>query len=119
MITAMRLGIKVNAAIIAPDGNGGSCSYGETAPPELRAVIAVAAPTWISEFRRSEFPRGAVGVLGAWGAGSDWETAIRAVGDDVGLRRATDRAREILAEHRAELLAIADRIDRDGYVFGD
>jgi hypothetical protein len=87
LVVASRLGVRVLGAYVG-DGaeDGGACSYAEEAPPEIRATVALAPTVWLTEFQSSEFRSGPGGVVGSWGRGLDLETAIRAVGDDVGLQ---------------------------------
>ena len=108
-VVAQALGIEVNAAAVAHNGDGGGCFH-ERAPRFETATIALAGELWIGMYRSLEYPRGPMGCE------ADRRAAIDAVGSDMNweLGRAHRRCFEILKENRAIVLSLGDRIDRDG-----
>jgi hypothetical protein len=64
---------------------------------------------WIDTFRSFEFPAGAVGCC------HDRGNVVRRV-DDWDVREARRRAHRVLLERQADVLALADRLQRDRVV---
>jgi hypothetical protein len=108
-VVAEAFGATVSVATISTDGSG-FCRYSVAGLTDLhRCAVMLAAKVWLETFRTIAFPRGASGTA------QDRRDAA-ATGAD--LRQATDLAFEILRDNRAAVLALADRIDRDGHAFG-
>jgi hypothetical protein len=108
-IVAQSFGVPVRLAHVLPDGSG-ECRH-ESGTPFQTATIALAGEMWIGTFRSLEFPRGPVGCI------SDRRTALKALPDHFEFSKAYDRCFTILRENHAKVLALADRIDKDGHVF--
>lgn len=104
-VAARALGVHVREVTIAEDGSGATV-YVETSR-ENNAVIAAAGQVWIGEFRALVFP------AGARGCGRDEQVLARSTGADAyNVNRARRRARLILGERRAEVLALAQQLAR-------
>lgn len=104
-VVAQALGLEVRAAYVTTDG--GHCLHTRGTPHQT-ATVALAGQVWISIFRSLEFPRGATGCA------DDRRKAADAVDTGMAWEKAHRQCFEILKENRAAVLALADRIDRDG-----
>ena len=74
-----------------------------------RQVIAVAGELWITIFRSMRYPEADAGC------GRDHH-ALGQAADEFGAQQAVVQATRILREHRAAVLALTDRIERDSRV---
>jgi hypothetical protein len=108
-VVAQSLGVPIRLAHVLLDGSG-ECLH-ESGTPFQTATIALAGEMWIGIFRSLEFPRGPVGCI------PDRRTALKALPDQFEFGKARDQCFTILRENRAKVLALADRIDRDGHAF--
>jgi hypothetical protein len=90
------------------DPSGGLCTYEKGSTPFETAVIALAPKVWIEQIRYQQFSP----AFGATGCESDLQRARDAVGWEID--RAAKRAYEILLDNYDSVLAVADRLDRDG-----
>ena len=90
------------------DGNGG-CRFVEGLDKIDNAAVYLAGGMWIRVFRSGRFPGGATGCR------LDHEAVLRRV-DDMELQEAQRRAHAALYERQADILALADRLERDGTV---
>jgi hypothetical protein len=108
-IVAQSLGVPVRLAHVLPDGSG-ECLH-ESGTPFQTATIALAGEIWISTFRNLEFSRGPVGCI------PDRQKAVKALPDHFEFSKARDRCFTILRDNHAEVLALADKIDKDGHAF--
>jgi hypothetical protein len=106
-IVAQALGLDVRLAHISGKG-GGQCLY-ECGTPHQTAVVAMAGDIWINVFRSYEF------VGGAHGCEDDRQTYLRAVPDDVAYNKAYRECFDILRRNYSTIIALADRIDKDGH----
>lgn len=108
--TALALGWRLGEVGVEADGSGCTEYRREDAgnPIEL-AAVCLAAEIWICDFRAWEFPGGDPGCR---------KDRRKAAGltDGFGLERAARRAREILRANHAQVLVLADQIERDGVV---
>jgi hypothetical protein len=102
---AEALGYRVHEVVIGDHGSG-HVEY-EQASRKDTAVIAVAGGLWITAFRSAQYPEGDAGC------GQD-DRALAVAADQFDGRQATAQATQILREHRAAVLALADRVERDG-----
>lgn len=104
---ARALGLEVAATYVTSDG--GRCLHARGTPFQT-ATVALAGQMWIGTFRSLEFPRGPTGCA------DDLRRAHQAVGSDMRweLGKAHRLCRELLADNRATILALADQLDRDG-----
>lgn len=105
-IVAQALGLPVRFARISAD-HSGSCVHGSGSELE-NATVVVAAELWIERFRGYEYPNGPTGCAG--------DRKAAAAIDELILRKARDNCMAILRDHRAVVLACADKIERDGFV---
>jgi hypothetical protein len=98
------------------DGSGGLCRYIRSDDPIDNAAVSVAGELWISMFRSDEFPGGALGCS------EDRRDALRTTGDVTGdweLREARQRAHTALVTYGADVLSLADRLQRDRMIVFD
>jgi hypothetical protein len=96
------------------DPSGGLCSYERGLTPLETAITCVAPIVWLEQIRYQEFPHYLAN--GATGCESDLRKAQVAVGCDMNfeLGRAFRKARELLLDEYDSVMAIGDRLDRDG-----
>jgi hypothetical protein len=94
--------------------SGGLCSYERGLTPLETAVVCVAPIVWLEQIRYRSFPHYLAN--GATGCESDIRKAQDAVGCDMNfeLGRAFRNARELLLAEYDSVMAIGDRLDRDG-----
>jgi hypothetical protein len=87
----------------------GWCRSSSTTTGSVKwAAIAMAGEMWVTRFRSFEF------LEGDSGCGLDRRAVNRAV-DDFGAGEA-GVCHRILREHQADVLALAQRLDRDGHL---
>lgn len=103
-----------SVSIDGDDARSGLCTFEKGSTPLEIATICVAPIVWIQQVYYRQFryylPNGASGCE------SDLRRAQELVGYDMTfqLGRAFTQAREILTEHADEVIAVANRLDRDG-----
>jgi hypothetical protein len=112
LVVARYLGLRVAHAGISPDDDsGGECSYAR-GDDHQTATVAMAGELWIGTFRMLQFigpPRGCE---------RDRQLVATALGrDDISYRRAARDCHDILKANKDALLAIADKIEREGQVY--
>jgi hypothetical protein len=106
---ALQLGLAVyDVRMNDGDGNGG-CRFVEGPGKIDNAAVYLAGGMWIRVIRSGRFPGGATGCR------LDHEAVLRRV-DDMELQEAQRRAHAALYERQADILALADRLERDGTV---
>jgi hypothetical protein len=106
-VAASALGLKVKSAEIADDDSG-SCVY--VAGTKLESAIVLMAPEiWLDRFRRDQFPYGPKGLKAD-------HRALTEIGDALILRTAMKHCVEILRQNSALVLALSDRIEKNGRV---
>lgn len=97
-------------SINSDNPSGGLCTYEKGSTPFETATIAVAPIVWLEQIRFAEFPH--YMSNGATGCESDLKRARVAAGWE--LDRAFKCCREILLDNYDSVLAVADKLDRDG-----
>ncbi|MFZ0118108.1 MAG: hypothetical protein WAL99_01385 [Pseudonocardiaceae bacterium] len=110
-VIVLSFGLALHSiSIDVNDPRGGLCQYSKGATPFQNAVIAIAPVVWLDHIRDRDFPyslpRGATGCESDLIRARDnarWE-----------LDRAVRQAREILTENYDSVMAVADKLDRDG-----
>jgi hypothetical protein len=96
------------------DPSGGLCSYEKGLTPLETAITCVAPIVWLEQIRYQDYPHYLAN--GATGCESDLRKAQNAVGCDMNFEfgRAFRQSRELLLAEYDSVMAIADRLDRDG-----
>ncbi|MGW6915558.1 hypothetical protein ACWGB8_17325 [Kitasatospora sp. NPDC054939] len=107
-VVARALGLGPVVAVINEDGRSGVTSFRSTSPFGS-AMVAAAAEVWITEFRHIAFPGARQREFS-----HDRLMVVRNTTGDMQARDTYQRAREILAEHREEVLAAAHQLRRAG-----
>lgn len=107
-ILAKSFDLKVKLAHIQPDGTG-ACHYEPAQTPFQTATIALAGETWINVFRSREFP------CGATGCEKDQQKVRDACRDGVLIDHAYRQCYLTLKANKDAVLALVDRIERDGH----
>lgn len=107
--TALGLGAELHSVTMKNADGDGETRYSRPSDPINRAAIAMAGDIWVAYFAADRFPGGPVGC------DSDHRNALAATDYDMvrNLPEAQRRAHQQLRTYQADVLALADRLQRE------